>query len=348
MIRAALNVSVLVLSAQLLVGCVANSAQGEIRQSISAKVGDSNPSLPTLYDVQIQDPSTNKTVSVDQLAQALKDADVVFIGEYHGNHGSHWLQAQLQAALHKQRPAQVLSMEQFTRDKQSVLDQYLNSEIGEVALIKQGVAWPNYKASYRPLVEFAKQHQLPVIAANAPAGVVRCIGRQGRDYLAKLDKAERQQIASQPFLNNAQYQTAFQAVMHGPAQPAKSSSKASSALSNSYLAQLSRDNTMAESILNAHQRYPKHQIIHVNGAFHSDNHLGTVALLKQRNPSLNIKVVSPVQTPDLEAKYQGKVPKKLGDYLYFVQPLPEQYANDTERDAAFKSMFSGAAKKACK
>lgn len=348
MIRAALNVSVLVLSAQLLVGCVANSAQGEMRQSISAKAGASNLSLPTLYDVQIQDPSTNKTVSIDQLAQVLKGADVVFIGEYHGNHGSHWLQAQLQAALHKQHPKQVLSMEQFNRDKQSVLDQYLTGDIGEVALIKQGEAWPNYKASYRPLVEFAKQHQLPVIAANAPADVVRCIGRQGRDYLAKLDKAARRQVAAQPFLNNAQYQTAFQAVMHGPAQPAKSSDKAASALSNSYLAQLSRDNTMAESILQAHQRYPKHQIIHTNGAFHSDNHLGTVALLKQRNPSLTIKVVSPVQTPDIEAKYQGKIPTKLGDYLYFVQPLPEQYASDAERDAAFKAMFSGAAKKACK
>ena len=345
MIRAALNVSVLVLSAQLLVGCVANSAQGKMRQSISAKVGDSKPSLPTLYDVQVQDPSTSKTVSIDQLAQALKDADVVFIGEYHDNHGSHWLQAQLQAALHKQRPVQVLSMEQFTRDKQSVLDQYLKGEIGEVALMKQGEAWPNYKASYRPLVEFAKLHQLPVIAANAPADVVRCIGREGRDYLEKLDKAERQQVASRPFLNDEEYQTAFQAVMHGPAKP---SSKASSALSNSYLAQLSRDNTMAESILSAHQRYPRHQIIHVNGAFHSDNQLGTVALLKQRDPSLMISVVSPVQLPDIETKYQGKVPSTLGDYIYFVQPIPEQYANEAEREAAFAKMFSGAAAKRCK
>ncbi|MCV5871569.1 ChaN family lipoprotein, partial [Escherichia coli] len=61
-----------------------------------------------------------------------------------------------------------LSMEQVTRDKQSVLDAYLKGEIGEQYFMSQSNAWPNYESDYRPLVEFAKQANLPVIAANAP------------------------------------------------------------------------------------------------------------------------------------------------------------------------------------
>lgn len=304
------------------------------------KSESNTPVLATSYDVALYDSATKQRLSIPQAAKLLKDTDVVFIGEYHGNHASHWLQAQMQAALHRQRPQQILSMEQFSRDKQAELDQYLKSEIGEVALLKQANAWPNYKASYRPLVEFAKQHGLSIVAANAPADTVRCIGRQGEAYLSKLTKVQRSQLANQTFMNNEAYQAAFQKVMHSPSMPAKEKG----ALSNSYLAQLSRDNTMAESILNALQKYPEHQVIHVNGAFHSDNHLGTVALLKQRRPDLKVSVLSPVR---IDAESAGEIPYAKGDYVYLLKPQPDQYANDAERDAAFKSMFGKSRTKTC-
>ncbi|NMU84680.1 ChaN family lipoprotein, partial [Vibrio parahaemolyticus] len=75
--------------------------------------------------------------------------------------------------------------------KQPVVDAYLRGEIGEQYLMKQANAWPNYESDYRPLVEFAKQKNLPVIAANAPKSIVRCIGRQGLDYINKLDDDQR-------------------------------------------------------------------------------------------------------------------------------------------------------------
>lgn len=297
--------------------------------------------LATLYDAELYNSKTKQRVSVKQAAKALRDADVVFIGEYHGNHASHWLQAQLQAALYVERPQQVLSMEQFSRDKQIVVDQYLMGKIGELTLMDKANAWPNYKASYRPLVEFAKQHNFPVIAANVPAGFVRCIGRQGRSYVTKLTPLQRQQLATQTFMNNEAYQDAFQKVMHSPLA---SSAKHKSVMSNSYLAQLSRDNTMAESILKALKQYPKHQIIHVNGAFHSNNALGTVALLKQRRPDLRVKVLSPIR---LDPSEKTEIVYSKGDFVYLLQSQPEQYASDKERNAAFKSMFSKARRKTC-
>ena len=326
-------VLLLFLTSMFLGGCALNPTP---KKSLS-----SSPKLATLYDVALYDGGTKQQVSLKQLANALSDADVVFVGEYHGNHASHWLQAQLQTALYAQRPQQILSMEQFSRDKQTELDQYLKGDIGEVALLAKANAWPNYKASYRPLVEFAKQHNLPVIAANAPADIVRCIGRQGESYLEKLKPQQRKLLADDVFRNDEAYQAAFQKVMHSPSVPTK---KDKPRLSNSYLAQLSRDNTMAESILKALEQQPKHQVVHMNGAFHSDNSLGTVALLKQRRPNLRVKVISPVR---LEPDSKTKITYAKGDYVYLLKSQPKQYANDAERNAAFKTMFSKAGRKVC-
>lgn len=314
----------------LLSACASNPQQnGGVRKQHS---------LATSYDVSIYDGRSKRELSLKQAAALLTEADVVFLGEYHGNHGSHWLQAQLQSALYSLRPKQIVSMEQFSRDKQAVLNQYLKGDIGEVTLLDKAKAWPNYKASYRPLVEFAKQHHLPVIAANAPADSVRCIGRQGEAYLAKLAPAQRAFLAKEAFMNNSDYQQAFSQVMHG--QPVSSSSS-KSALSNGYLAQLSRDNTMAESILTALDASPGSQLIHLNGAFHSDYGLGTAALLKQRAPKLNVKVLSPVPWDSKVIAYDK------GDLVYLVKPLPQQYANDAERNAAYQSMFGRARSQRC-
>ncbi|BBC39616.1 hypothetical protein PDPE_1-00456 [Photobacterium damselae subsp. piscicida] len=146
--------------------------------------------LNTFYDYRITD-SNHNTMTVEQLAKQLENADVVLVGEWHGHPAAHLLQAQLLAALYQQNADLTLSMEQFTRDKQGVLNDYLAGKIGESTLTKAANAWPNYTSDYRPLVEFAKQNQLDVLAANAPKSIVRCIGQQGGDYLNKLPENER-------------------------------------------------------------------------------------------------------------------------------------------------------------
>jgi len=108
--------------------------------------------LANSYDFQIIDSDSQKKITLNLLANKLQNFDVVFLGEFHGNHASHLLQAQLQAALFAQNPNQILTMEQFTTDKQVVLNAYLDDEIGEKILIKKANAWHNYTASYSPLV----------------------------------------------------------------------------------------------------------------------------------------------------------------------------------------------------
>ncbi len=299
----------------------------------------------TLYDTLVLDSTDGSTLTPATLARKLARADVVVIGEYHGHQGSHLLQSRVQQELFRLRPAQVLTMEQFNLDHQQDLDRYLQGQSGEAEMIEDADAWANYRGSYRPLVEFARTHNTPVIAANAPAGIVRCVGRKGPDYLDQLPGDMRAQLPDEPFLDTGAYRAKFVEAItgsHGSGDPTLNER-----MNNSYKAQLLRDNTMASRILEARKHSPEAQILHLTGTFHSEEGLGTVALLKQRAPELSVVVVSPVFWPPGEAEPPLENNRSKGDYLYFVQPLPEEFLDPEREQAAMKARFSRAADTDC-
>src|SRR5690554_4196677 len=84
----------------------------------AAVPADNIPARPSSqYDAVVLAAKTGAPVTVQELARQLADTDIVVIGEYHGHHASHLLQARLQQALYRQNPAQILSMEQFRSEE---------------------------------------------------------------------------------------------------------------------------------------------------------------------------------------------------------------------------------------
>ncbi|HHT00255.1 MAG TPA: hypothetical protein ENK73_05295 [Thiomicrospira sp.] len=307
-----------------------------------ANISANQPELNHAYDYILLD-KQQKSTTLKNTIEQLSTADIIFIGEFHGNHASHLLEMQILAALYKQNPNLTLSMEMFNRDQQSILNQYLDGEIGEVYLVNEAPAWNNYVASYRPLVEFAKQNFIPVIAANASADIVRCIGRQGSSYLNKLDSNEKQTIAQQPFAEIPNYKDKYFEFLE------KLRTLSEQRKEQSYLAQITRDNTMAESIYQAWLNNPKQQIVHINGSFHSENHLGTVAALQQLNPQLKIKVITPIQIEDVaQWQTEAKDENRQDDFYYLLKPQPEQYVNMAYKQKSRKSLFDKAEQATCK
>ncbi|MGP9832632.1 ChaN family lipoprotein [Marinobacter sp. NSM] len=293
--------------------------------------------LKTLYDSALVDSQSGQLLSLEDLARALAKADVVVIGEYHGHQASHLLQARLQQRLYQQRPRQVLTLEQFNLDHQPALDSYLAGMTGETEMIEDASAWDNYRGSYRPLVEFARRHDLPVLAANAPADVVRCVGRTGPDYLERLPANQRQTLPEQPFRDTPAYREKFVEAIsgsHGQGDPSMAER-----MDNTYKAQLLRDNTMAMRILQARQQHPDHQVVHLTGTFHSEQGLGTVALLKQQAPELSVAVISPVFWPDDESQAPLASNLDKGDYLYLIQTLPPEFRDTDRRKNAMRERF---------
>src|SRR3569832_2064363 len=165
------------------------------------------PALPDLMSFQMMrtDGGAAVPASIDQTADALKNYDVVLIGEWHDHTGNHLAEMALLRALYARSPDLALSMEMFARDVQNVVDDYLAGRIGEDNFRRRGRAWGNYAESYRPLVEFAKEHHLPVIAANVPGAVVRSVGLEGPAYLARMPADKRGQAAAELHLQEGPY-----------------------------------------------------------------------------------------------------------------------------------------------
>ncbi len=318
--------------------------------------------LRHLYDYQIIRSADQQMIDLEALIQELSSSDVIFIGELHSHSASHYLQMQVLSGLYQLHPNLILSMEQFERDKQTVVDEYLDNQIGERTLMAQGKAWPNYASDYRPLVEFAKAHDIPVIAANAPKALVRCIGQKGPEIVDQLPAEQRAYLAADVTRSSEAYQAKFHRFMsgagavHGHAPPKGHGSKAHGAhghahgtskgkLSNTFYAQLARDNTMAESIAKALDAHPDHRVVAINGAFHSDGKLGTVDALTHLKPHLNIVVLSPYeQTSDPSELAEAA---KRGDYLYTIYTLPKRYVQKANRDRAVMAMIKKRKAQSC-
>lgn len=286
-------------------------------------------------------------VSVDEAADVLAGYDVIFLGEAHQHPANHLAQMALFRAIFARAPALSLSMEQFERDVQPVVDEYLAGKIGETPFARRARAWGNYSTSYRPLVEFAKDHKLPVIAANAPENVIRCIGREGLKVFDRMKPDQRAWAAAVINQQDGPYKDKFFGFVGTDEGHGGDGSKDKAAAAKrsptetqlrSFAAQVTRDDTMAESIAKHLEKNPGRKVVHLNGSFHSDSFLGTVERLKMRMPNLKIAVVNP-EFADDPAHPKVEDPKG-GTFTLLVRELPEFYANDAEMSEAIKRQMA--------
>ncbi len=177
--------------------------------------------LTDIYDTVWIRGEDGTAKTLDQVADDLSRYDVVFFGEFHGHSGIHLAQMQMFRALQQRYADMTLSLEQFERDTQALLDQYLAGDIGEKVLQEDGRGWPNYEQSYRPLVEFAKDNSLPVVAANAPKQAVICVSKKGPEILDEIPMPDRSWVAAELHIEEGAYLDKYRSFImssstHGP------------------------------------------------------------------------------------------------------------------------------------
>nr|WP_241824652.1 ChaN family lipoprotein [Salinivibrio sp. IB282] len=153
------RVSVRLINTLLAAACIAFTSS-----ALHAKTD----ALATLFDYQVTR-ANGEPLRLTQVTAQVADADVVLIGEWHGHPGVHRFQTELLSQLASEHSV-ALSMEQFSRDAQPVLNQYLAGEIGEDTLKRQANAWDNYDGSYRPPISASLR---PICTMAAPAKQTR-------------------------------------------------------------------------------------------------------------------------------------------------------------------------------
>src|SRR5436189_6157921 len=137
---------------------------------------------------KIYDTHAKQVITIDKIVADMADADVLFFGEEHNDSAGHYLENRIFRALHAAYGGNLaLSMEMFEADGQLGLNEYLAGKIDEARFSKDVRLWSNYK-DYRPMIEYSKQNQIPVIAANPPRRYVSMVSRRGMASLDSLSK----------------------------------------------------------------------------------------------------------------------------------------------------------------
>jgi uncharacterized iron-regulated protein len=243
---------------------------------------------------KIYSKNSREAISIENLAEEISNYDVIFFGEFHENTLLHSLEIELLKALWQKNPRIAVSMEMFERDAQNSLDEYLKNKISEKEFLEKSRPWPNYESDYKPLVTFAKEKKLPVIAANIPRDYASQISKNGITFFDSLQN--KKFAASKIIVYEGEYKDKFFATMRemSHASPMMKNSVSDEKLYNLFAAQCLKDDTMAESIHLFTENNKKHKVIHFNGDFHSNSFLGTVEKLQAMNPKLSIAVITPI------------------------------------------------------
>ncbi len=251
--------------------------------------------------------------TLENILKAIEKTDVAFLGEQHDDAVGHFLQLQIFKAVvekySKDRKV-ALSLEMFERDVQTVVDEYLKNLISETHFLASSRPWGNYKTDYRPLVELAKEKNLPVIAANAPRRYVNMVSRLGRDSLNNLTNDAKKWLAPLPFGEASDaYAKKFNALM-GQMSDSVTPQKHSPMLN----AQALWDATMAYSIAEFLKANKKSLIVHLNGSFHTENRLGTAEHLLKYFPKAKFLVVTMRYEAEF-TKFDKLKHQDLGDFV---------------------------------
>ncbi|HET98066.1 MAG TPA: PDZ domain-containing protein, partial [Desulfurivibrio alkaliphilus] len=112
----------------------------------------------------------------------LADTRVIYVGEVHNRYEDHLLQLRVLRAMHRQNPKVAVGMEMFPRSTQPVLDAYLAGELEEPQFLKESSWFNNWQFDYRlyrEIIDFARHHQLPIIALNLEKGITNKVFREG-------------------------------------------------------------------------------------------------------------------------------------------------------------------------
>jgi uncharacterized iron-regulated protein len=253
----------------------------------------------------------------------LARADVVLVGEQHDDPNTHRLEAAILQGLMRRRVAVTVSLEMFERDVQTVVDNYLAGSIDEEAFLKSSRPWPRYLTDYRSLIEMARGHGWPVVAANVPRKLAAEVSKGGAAALDATKSASPTLLARELQCPKDAYFERFSDQMN--AHPAPGADKAPDAeklatTERYYLSQCVKDETMAESIASAFERHGGRPgtIVHYNGAFHSDFGAGVAERVRRRLPGRRVAIVSVLPVQDLDSLVPDAEDLKRAEYLIYT------------------------------
>lgn len=245
------------------------------------------------------------TLTMEEFFETLMNYGLIFAGEKHDSRLAHEAEQALLEELFRRDSLLVLALEMFERDVQGVVDAYLRGEIPEDFFLQSARPWPNYEEDYRPLVEFAKEKGIPVIAANVPRRAAALVSREN-EISANVLGADSLYLPERIHVDSREYHERFMGTLEGMPRGGMMGRLEPEAL---YKAQVLKDAVMAASLA----PYLDHRVLFCCGHFHSDYHLGIPYQLQKSRPEIKIAVIAFASSV---VELNGKDASRLADFIW--------------------------------
>jgi uncharacterized iron-regulated protein len=226
-------------------------------------------------------PTVGSQTSCQQtILEDLATANIVYLGENHDSQADHEAQLMIAQRLQSQNPRLAIAFEMFQRPYQVYLDQYRSGMISETELRQKteyDERWGFNWEFYAPILRFARQKNLPLIALNTPTEITRKVAREGLESLSTSEMSYIPPKAEIKTDNEAYRQmmlAAYQQHTGGTSQ----------GFDRFFLAQVLWDETMAEAIVQFHQANPNYLILVLAGKGHIVYGYGIPSRVRRRLP----------------------------------------------------------------
>ena len=253
-----------------------------------------------------------KRADYEDIIKAATKSDVVFFGELHDNPIAHWLELEVTKSLFSSRGKDlILSAEMFETDNQILINEYFAGLIKESSFETEVRLWKNYATDYKPLLNFARENGLKFVASNIPRRYASVVSAGGFEALQNVSPEGLKYIAPLPIEYDPELACYKDMLSMGSSIGGTMGGKVSENLPK---AQAIKDATMAKSIVNNLQ---KGQILlHYNGSYHSDKHMGILWYLNKYNPAIKSLTISAVLQDEIEKMSDEN--KGLADFVIVI------------------------------
>ncbi|MEW5743882.1 MAG: ChaN family lipoprotein [Nitrospirota bacterium] len=174
---------------------------------------------------------------------AVAGKKIVYVGEYHDRFAHHQVQLEIIKGLYERNKKLAIGMEMFQRPYQKALDEFIAGTIDEREFLKKSEYFKRWSFDYnlyRPILSFAREKGIPVVALNIQRELTEKVSKGGLDALSD---EERKAVPERFDFSDEEYRERLEAAfrMHGHGGNERS-------FDYFYQSQVLWDETMAASI----------------------------------------------------------------------------------------------------
>lgn len=241
---------------------------------------------------------------------ALEDKRVVYVGETHDKYAHHLTQLEIIKHLHRIDPRLAIGVEFFQQPFQKDLDDYAAGRLDERGMLVATEYFQRWGYDYRlyaPIVRYARDNALPLIALNAPRELIEKVRQTG---IAGLSAEDRARLPAEIDRGDADYAERLKEIFEMHAHQGNGRD-----FDRFLDVQLLWDESMAQRAADFLQENPDHRLVVLAGSGHLAFGSGIPQRLSRRIPVSSAIVLN---------DWPGPIEPALGDYLLMpdARPLP--------------------------